>query len=91
MGMTKNRDIEKFCQYFQDLVIEGRAVKVLSEPSSYSADTIVQRSQKFNLRLKVSSSLDIAIKEIASLNINKECIIVITGSLFLISDFYKLQ
>ena len=90
IGMTKNRNVEKFCQYFQDLVIEGRAVSVLSEPSSYSPDVIVERSKKYNINVQSSDSLGLAIKEISNLSINEESTIVITGSLFLVSDFYKL-
>ncbi len=88
IGMTNNRDIEKFCQYFQGLVIEGRAVKVVSEPSSYNPDVIVKKSEKLNI--KSSDSLDLAIKEISNLSANEESVLVITGSLFLVSDFYKL-
>ena len=90
IGMTENRNIEKFCQYFQDLVIEGRAVKVLSEPSSYDPDVISQKSKKYNINIQPSNSLELAIKELANLISTKESIIVITGSLFLVSDFYKL-
>ncbi len=90
IGMTKNRNIETFCQHFQGLVIEARAVRVLSEPSSYNPETIVQKSQKCNIKCLFSCSLDSAIKELASLSINRESVIIITGSLFLISDFYKL-
>jgi dihydrofolate synthase/folylpolyglutamate synthase len=90
IGMTNNRDIEKFCQYFQGLIIEGRAVKVLSEPSSYNPDIIAEKSKKYDINIKSSDSLDLAIKEISTLSANNEAIILITGSLFLVSDFYKL-
>jgi dihydrofolate synthase/folylpolyglutamate synthase len=90
IGMTRNREVEKFCQHFHDLVIEGRAVKILSEPSSYVPDTIVQKSQKYNINLRSSDSLNSAVKELAQLSTQKESTIVITGSLFLLSDFYKL-
>ena len=43
IGMTRNREVEKFCQHFHVLVIEGRAVKILSEPSSYVPNTIVPK------------------------------------------------
>ncbi len=90
IGMTRNREVEKFCQHFHDLVIEGRAVKILSEPSSYVPNTIVQKSQKYNINLCSSDSLSSAVKELARLSAQKESTIVITGSLFLLSDFYKL-
>lgn len=88
--MTRNRPVEKFCQHFQGIITEGRAVKILSEPSSYVPDTIVQKSQKYNINLRSSNSLSLAIKELAQLNIEKDSAIIITGSLFLLSDFYKL-
>jgi len=62
----------------------------VSEPSSYSPDVIVERSKKYNINVQSSDSLGLAIKEISNLSINEESTIVITGSLFLVSDFYKL-
>lgn len=90
IGMTRNRAVEKFCQHFHGIITEGRAVKILSEPSSYVPDTIVQKSQKYNINLRSSNSLSSAIKELAQLNTEKDSAIIITGSLFLLSDFYKL-
>ena len=90
IGMTRNRPVEKFCQHFHGIITEGRAVKILSEPSSYDPDTIVQKSQKCNINLRCSHSLDSAIKELSQLHPKKESTIIITGSLFLLSDFYKL-
>ena len=60
--MTNNRNIEKFCQYFQGLIIEGRAVKVLSEPSSYNPDIIAEKSKKYDINIKSSDSLNLAKK-----------------------------
>lgn len=90
LGMTNNRNIESFCRYFQGLIVEGRAVKVLSEPSSYDPDVIAKKSKNCNVDIKPSDSLSSAIKEISELNMNKESVVIITGSLFLVSDFYKL-
>ncbi len=90
IGMTRNRNIESFCQPFKNLIAEMRAVKILSEPLSYHPDIISDRVKKCDIKIKASNSLEDAIIEINNLSKGKEVNLVITGSLFLISDFYKL-
>jgi dihydrofolate synthase/folylpolyglutamate synthase len=90
IGMTKNRNVESFCRAFQGIIKTGRAVKVLSEPSSYHPDVITSSTQKYDMKFGSSDSLSQAIAEIDSMNKDKEATIVITGSLFLVSDFYRL-
>jgi len=89
LGMTKNRNIEEFCSYFQGLVIGGYGVKVLSEVQSYNAETISKRAA-CNINFSRSDSLEEAIREINNLSNKKKTNILITGSLFLVSDFLKL-
>ena len=86
VGMTKNRNVESFCRHFQNIALEGRAVKVLSEPSSYHPDVITSAAKAY-VPFKSSESLEEALGDLNSLTAAN---IIITGSLFLISDFYKL-
>ncbi len=90
LGMTRNRNIEKFCIHFKDLISQARTVKILSEPSSYNPDVIALAAQKYGINAKSSQSLSEAIEDINDINQNKKAAIILTGSLFFISDFYKL-
>lgn len=90
IGMTKNRNIQEFCQYFDGLIEEGRAVKVMSEPSSYHPDVISDVFKKNGFNFKSASLLEDAIKELGNLSLDKKSTIIVTGSLFLASDFYKI-
>ena len=90
LGMTRNRDATVFCNYFQDFVSNGVAVAVESEPSSYSASILSQKAQKSGIPFTEADSLTEAIVQIAKQNSEKPATIIITGSLFLISDFLKL-
>ncbi|MCC8368761.1 MAG: bifunctional folylpolyglutamate synthase/dihydrofolate synthase [Rickettsia endosymbiont of Oxypoda opaca] len=90
LGITKNRNIEEFCSYFRGLTIKGYGVKVLSEPLSSSAEIISQRGKKSGIDFAAADSIEEAIKEISELNTNNKANIIITGSLFLAADFFKL-
>jgi dihydrofolate synthase/folylpolyglutamate synthase len=91
LGMTKNRNIEEFCSYFQPFVIKGYGVRVLSEVQSYNAETISERAKSCNIDFSPADSLEDAIREINNHTKNyKKINILITGSLFLASDFLKL-
>ncbi|WP_202068263.1 folylpolyglutamate synthase/dihydrofolate synthase family protein [Rickettsia tillamookensis] len=90
LGMTKNRNIEEFCSYFKGLTIKGYGVKVLSEPLSHSAETINLEGRKSGIDFSESDSLEEAISDIKKINGDNKANIIITGSLYLASDFYKL-
>lgn len=90
LGMTRNRDVAAFCNLLEDSIKTGVAVPVLSEPSSYSSSVLVAKAKKSKINLTESDSLLEAIKYISKLNNKKSATIIITGSLFLISDFLKL-
>lgn len=90
LGMTKNRNVKEFCSYFATLVIKGYGVKVLSEPLSYNAEIICQGMNEAGISGIVAESLEEAISNIGKLNPRGKINIIITGSLFLASDFFKL-
>jgi len=90
LGMTKNRNIEEFCSNFSEFVIKGYGVKVLSEASSYSAEIVSERAKSCNIDFIKADSLEEALKEINNVTKGKAANILITGSLFLASDFLKL-
>ena len=90
LGMTRNRDVESFCTFFKDIVYQGTAVTVESEPSSYSASIVAKKASKTGIPFIEADSLQEAIKDISINNNEEPATIIITGSLFLIADFYKL-
>ncbi|MCZ6903821.1 MAG: bifunctional folylpolyglutamate synthase/dihydrofolate synthase, partial [Rickettsia endosymbiont of Ixodes persulcatus] len=90
LGMTKNRNIEEFCSYFRGLTIKGYGVKVLSEPLSHSAEIINSEGKKSGIDFSKSDSIEEAISDIKKINGDNKANIIITGSLLLASDFYKL-
>ena len=51
LGMTRNRDVATFCNFFQDCTDGGATVAVESEPSSYSASVLPTRQNKVSLHL----------------------------------------
>jgi len=90
IGMTRNRDVATFCSFFQDCTHGGAAVTVESEPSSYSASVLAAKAQQSNMILDETESLTKAIHNLGTLNNKEPATIIVTGSLFLVSDFLKL-
>jgi dihydrofolate synthase/folylpolyglutamate synthase len=90
IGMTRNRDVATFCSFFQDCTHGGAAVTVESEPSSYSASVLAAKAQQSNIILVEDESLTKAIQLLSILNNKQPATIIVTGSLFLVSDFLKL-
>ena len=88
LGMTKNRNIEDFCLYFKDIIVSGYGVRVLSEPSSYSAEILTQRAASTGIDFQSALNLEEAIRDIS--NNTSVVNIIICGSLFLAADFYKI-
>jgi dihydrofolate synthase/folylpolyglutamate synthase len=85
LGMTKNRNVEQFSSYFQKLIKKGFGVRVLSEPSSYSAEEVASRAGQL---FEPADSMEDAIREISKIvDPSKRSNIIICGSLFLIADF----
>lgn len=90
IGMTKNRNIYEFCTYFKNLVEKGYGVKVRSEPLSYSAEAIVEEGNKTEIKFVAAESLKIAIQDINKSSKKRLANIMITGSLFLVADFFHM-
>jgi dihydrofolate synthase/folylpolyglutamate synthase len=93
LGMTKNRDVEEFCSYFKLLIKRGYGVRVLSEVISYNSEAVSLMASKTGIDFFPADSLEEAIREISNLEQNlerRETNIIITGSLYLAADFFKL-
>lgn len=82
IGMTKNRDANLFLCEFEGMFEAIYTVPVESEPLSYSGETLAQLAAKFNpIPCK---SLEEALSRV------KADQLIITGSLFLAVDVFKL-
>jgi len=90
VGMTRNRYASSFCRYFKDVATHGFAVNVESEPSSYSADIMAEKARESGIEFTSADSITDALQKISTLNKKDPTTILVTGSLFLISDFMKL-
>ncbi len=86
IGMTKNRDVVSFLSQFKGLYRNIYTVPVVSEPLSYSSELFSELAAKGNIKSISCLSLQDALTRIGSDSEN----IIITGSLFLAADFFKL-
>lgn len=90
LAMTQNRDAAAFCKNFEDYIKEGVVVTALSEPLSYSPTDLIAKAKQCKINFTDAPSLLGAIEHISQINQGNPATILITGSLFLISDFLKL-
>lgn len=90
LGMTRNRDATNFCIHFRDFIQKGVATKVESEPSSYNAEILAQNASLSGIEFTSACSLQQAITDVVDINPDESFSILITGSLFLVSDLFKL-
>lgn len=88
LGMTKNRNVLEFCEYFKGLVAGIYGVKVLSETNSYSAEALALAGSLGGNLILPADSIDSVLTQISASS--KVANIVICGSLFLAADFFKL-
>ncbi len=88
LGMTKNRDIKKFISYFKgdlDCIV---GVPVYSEPMSYSASAIARAVKEIGVKAFENESVKESIQFLVKKYTKTKVRILITGSLFLVSDFF---
>ena len=89
VGITKNRDVYKFLSHFDGLCSQIFTVPVLSEPVSYSSQALTELAAQNGISTTACLSLEHALTTINNNLFSGN--IIITGSLFLISDFYSLM
>lgn len=86
LGMTKNRNVYDFLTPFKNLAGTVLCVQVQSEPSSYTADKLTELASTTGMNVIASDSIESALKEAEKLKLPT----LLTGSLFLVSDIFKL-
>jgi dihydrofolate synthase/folylpolyglutamate synthase len=88
LGMTKNRSIKDFISHFFNSVEHVIGVPIYSEPVSYSGDFVQSCLHELGVDSSSKNSLKEALDEIISKYSKEKVRIIITGSLFLMSDFF---
>jgi len=89
LGMTKNRDVNKFLKHFKGLAYKIICVNVYCEPLSYPGEripTLINDSELKNIATH-ATTLPEALSIIQTAQKDAASRILITGSLFLVSDF----
>lgn len=86
LAMTKKRDVKKFLQPFADITKHVYTVNVKSEADSYPAETTAALMDN----MITNTACDDLHEVLAHIAKDKTENIVVTGSLFLVADFYKL-
>jgi len=87
LGMTKNRDAKLFSSYFKDIVDDIYCVRVMSEPSSYTAEKLASLIEPNSISTIICTNLEEAIIKA----FDKGNSIIITGSLFLAADAMNIR
>jgi dihydrofolate synthase/folylpolyglutamate synthase len=92
IGLTKGRDITNFISQFSSVAKVIFGVRVESEPSSYSLEALQDAALKLpDIKFQTSLSILDACDQIKLLTQSEEPLVLITGSLFLLSDVYKIM
>lgn len=88
LGMTKNRDIKKFIRCFKGSLDCVIGVPVYSEPMSYSGSVVARTVQELGIKAFESKDVKESIQFLVKKYAKSKVRILITGSLFLVSDFF---
>jgi dihydrofolate synthase/folylpolyglutamate synthase len=88
VGMTKNRNVVSFLSQFTGLYKTIYSVPVFSEPLSYSSETLANLAAAKSISTTPCLCLEDAFTRINSGLFKGN--VIITGSLFLAADFFKL-
>ena len=86
IGMMSNKDHEKFISFFKNI----KSITTIDIPNTPNAIDGKKLKEKFNIILDVQYKESIE-KAIKSISLNKNDIIIITGSLYLASEVLKLN
>ncbi|MBP9791681.1 MAG: bifunctional folylpolyglutamate synthase/dihydrofolate synthase [Rickettsiales bacterium] len=88
LGMTKNRNINDFIDSFINTIEYVVGVPVYSEPISYRGEYIEERLTELGVSSASEESIAAALHNIVKKYGNDKMRVLITGSLFLVADFF---
>lgn len=86
LGLTKNRNAIDFLTHFQEVADHVFCVQVRSEASSYTGARLAELAAPAGIPVTACESLE----EAMELATQKKGVTVVTGSLFLAADLFKL-
>jgi dihydrofolate synthase/folylpolyglutamate synthase len=86
LGMTNNRDVLSFAAPFKDLIDNIFTVQVKSEASAYMPEKMAELLKPLGMNIISCDDLEEAIEKASKSSDH----IIVTGSLFLAADVYKL-
>ncbi|MBN9543403.1 MAG: bifunctional folylpolyglutamate synthase/dihydrofolate synthase [Alphaproteobacteria bacterium] len=94
LGMTRNRNIEDFLSFTGKHLKGVFGIYVEDEPSSYKADIVSERAKTYGMNAFAADNLDDAFIQIQNdikMNGFEKANILVTGSLFLVGMFLRLN
>jgi len=89
VGFTKNRDVASILSQFKKVNPKIFGVRVLSEPSSYTAEALIEKAREAHIELTGVDSIEEAF--MAAVEYSENARIIVTGSLFLVADCLKIN
>jgi dihydrofolate synthase/folylpolyglutamate synthase len=91
VGFTKGRNVPNLLSKFSHIAKKIYGVRVQSEPLSYTLEALEEEALNVpDINFCTADGVIEVCAEIAKISTNKTPLILITGSLFLLSDVYKL-
>lgn len=90
LGMTKNRNPVDFLNNFVGVAHKVITVRVVSEPSSYEASRLAELAKPSGLNIDYQYDIEEALEYVKNTYSEQKVNLIVTGSLFLVADCYKL-
>ena len=88
LGMMKNKNHEEYLNIFDGKLASLTTIDIPNQKNSINRCDLKEKASKFNLKLYTKKTIQDAI---TSLKLNKDDLIIITGSLYLAGEVLKLN
>ena len=87
-GMMKDKEHVQFMKSFEGLISSVTLVDIPNQGGAITKEKFKEKIKNLNFTLKISNSIEDSIKKVSS---NKNTIILIVGSLYLVGEVLKLN
>ena len=87
-GMMKDKEHVQFMKSFEGLINSVTLVDIPNQGGAITKEKFKEKIKNLNFNLKISNSIEDSIKKVSS---NKNTIILIVGSLYLVGEVLKLN
>ena len=91
IGMMNNKNVKEFLKPLKRYIHELIAIKIPLEKNAYEPESIVDKAEELGINSKTSENIEKAINIVISDNTPLQKKILITGSLYLVGYFLKLN